>query len=42
MRGLASRPAVDEDSSFDLAFYEHLIADIANREVSVDEAVELA
>jgi acyl transferase domain-containing protein len=31
----------EDDSAFDDAFYRKLIADIANREVSVDEAVEL-
>ena len=33
---------VEDISSFDSAFYQKLIADVVNREVSVDEAVELA
>jgi hypothetical protein len=31
-----------KDPSFDIAFYQKLIADVANRAVSIDEAVELA
>jgi hypothetical protein len=31
----------EDDSDFDDAFYRKLIDDIGNREVSVDEAVEL-
>jgi hypothetical protein len=31
----------EDGSGFDDAFYQKLIADLANREVSVDEALEL-
>jgi acyl transferase domain-containing protein len=48
MQGFASRALEGEsthqktidDSPFDRAFYQKLIADVLNREVSVDEAVE--
>jgi acyl transferase domain-containing protein len=36
-----SPDGIEDDSAFDDAFYQKLIDDIANHEVSVDEAVEL-
>ena len=33
---------MEKNSSFDTVFYQKLIANVMNREVSVDEAVELA
>jgi acyl transferase domain-containing protein len=36
-----SNPVLEEDSRFDDAFYCSLIANVANRKVSVDEAAEL-
>ena len=32
---------IDSDSSFDCAFYQKLVADVVNREVSVEEAIAL-
>ena len=33
--------SIEDNSRFDPAFYQTLIADVLNRELSVDEAVEL-
>jgi len=41
LNGKGCQDGIEDDSAFDDAFYKKLIDDIANHEVSVDEAVEL-